>query len=102
MERRSQQKTGLGELCPVLAWAQVVHRVIEDFPEEEIREDLSVCSYRSAGKRYEVTSRHVMKLLQRACQVFDGERRYGIRPDEICTRSIRWGVAMSLAVLGGN
>jgi hypothetical protein len=100
MEKRSQRRSGERILCPVAAWASVVERVIRDFPEESIKEDLPVCAYKVAGRRGEITSSQVIRLLRTTCQVYDGENRYGISESEIGTRSIRSGAAMALAVQG--
>jgi len=102
MEKRSQKRTGLSDLCPVLAWASVISRVIEDFSGEGNPDDRPVCSYLAEGIRCEVTSTQVLKFLQATCELYEGEIRYGISPEEIGTRSIRSGAAMALAVQGGH
>ena len=101
MERRSQRRSRIPILCPIEAWALVVKRHQEDFPWIE-GEKMTVCSYRLKGKQSEVAAAQVTKLLRKVCSVKDTTKEYGFAKDEIGTRSIRSGAAMSLAVQGGN
>ena len=100
MEKRSQRRSNIPILCPIEAWAAVVKRHREDFPGEKGKK-MTVCSYKIKGVRSEVTAAQVTKLLRKVCSQNDGARKYGYREDEIGTRSIRSGAAMSLAVQGG-
>jgi len=102
MERRSQQKTGENELCPVRAWGKVIRQLVSDFPSVEERISTPVCRYRNLGRVGDVTATDVKNLLRRTCLMGDGGRKYGVSPDELGTRSIRSGAAMALAVQGGQ
>ena len=101
MERRSQRRSNVPILCPIEAWASVVRRHRQDFPGEEGKR-MTVCSYRVKGKIWEVTAAQATTLLRKVCAQNDGQRKYGYSKDEIGTRSIRSGAAMSLAVQGGH
>jgi hypothetical protein len=103
MERRSQRRSGDPVLCPIEAWASVIRRHKEDFPGAS-GSKLTVCSYRSPdGKsRSEVTAEKVTKLLRKLCATPEAAKRYGFTSEEIGTRSIRSGAAMSLAIQGGH
>jgi len=102
MEKRSQRKTGDADLCPVRAWGNVVKQLVIDFQSEDERQSIPVCRYRDGGTVKEVTASDVKSLLRRTCLMGDGDRRYGIKPEELGTRSIRSGAAMALAIQGGN
>ena len=101
MEKRSQRKSEVPILCPIEAWAAVVKRHREDFPGEK-GVKMTVCSYRSTKGLSEVTATQVTKLMRAVCSVNEGARKYGYDKEEIGTRSIRSGAAMSLAVQGGH
>jgi hypothetical protein len=102
MEKRSQRKTGDADLCPVRAWGRVIKQLVTDFPSEDERHSSHVCRYRDHGTIKEVTATDVKSLLRRTCLLGDGERRYGVKPEELGTRSIRSGAAMALAIQGGH
>jgi hypothetical protein len=101
MEKRSQRRSGVPILCPIEAWAAVVKRHRRDFPGERGKK-VTICSYRKEGSMFEVTAAQVTKLLRKVCLQNDGLRKYGYSQEEIGTRSIRSGAAMSLAVQGGH
>jgi hypothetical protein len=54
------------------------------------------------GGRSEIASAQILQILRQSCAEHDGANKYGIRPSEIGTRSIRSGAAMALALQGGN
>jgi hypothetical protein len=49
-----------------------------------------------------ITSEMVVRLMRRSCTMYDGGNKYGFTEEEIGTRSIRSGAAMTLAVQGGQ
>ena len=100
MERRSQKKTGATPLCPVQAWGKVILQLVKDFSSAGERHNTPVCQYKERGETREVTANDVKKLLRATCEI--GEEKYGMRPEELGTRSIRSGAAMALAVQGGQ
>ena len=101
MEKRSQRRSGVPTLCPIEAWAAVVKRHRQDFPRERGKK-VTICSYRRGDSTFEVTAAQVTKLLRKVCLHNDGTRKYGYSQEELGTRSIRSGAAMSLAVQGGH
>ncbi len=102
MERRSQKKTGVTPLCPVQAWGEVILQLVKDFPSEDERHNTPVCRYKQFGETREVTANDVKNLLRATCESGEGGDKYGMRPEELGTRSIRSGAAMALAVQGGQ
>ena len=101
MEKRSQRRSKIPILCPIEAWASVVRRHKEDFPGTK-GEKMTICSYRLNGIRLEVTAAQVTRLLRKVCSANGQTNKYGFTKEEIGTRSIRSGAAMSLAVQGGH
>ena len=102
MEKRSQRKTGEIELCPVRAWGKVIQQLVMDFQSADERQNTPVCRYKDLGVPKEVTVTDVKNLLRRTCHLMSGENRYGIKAEELGTRSIRSGAAMALAIQGGH
>ncbi len=102
MERRSQRKTRDTDLCPVRSWGQVIKQLVSDYPTAEERQIAPVCRYKDLGMAKEVSATDVKNLLRRTCLVINGEKKYGIKPEELGTRSIRSGAAMALAVPDGH
>jgi hypothetical protein len=101
MEKRSQRRSKIPILCPIEAWASVVRRHKEDFPGTK-GEKMTICSYRLNGIRLEVTAAQVTRLLRKVCSANGQINKYGFTKEEMGTRSIRSGAAMSLAVQGGH
>jgi hypothetical protein len=101
MEKRSQRRSGVPILCPIEAWASVVGRHLTDYS-GETGEKIPVSFYKVNGSNAEVTASQVTKLLRRICDGETGRTKYSFNSDEIGTRSIRSGAAMSLAVQGGH
>jgi hypothetical protein len=102
MEKRSQRRSGVAILCPIEAWGSVIKRLVKYFPNTQVRNRTTVCSIIKEGKKIEVTSSQVTALLRQICDTNNGQQRYGIKSNEVGTRSIRSGAAMALAVQGGN
>ncbi|MCE2996896.1 MAG: hypothetical protein LW863_14945 [Flammeovirgaceae bacterium] len=102
MERRSQRKTGDAKLCPVRSWGHVIQQLVRDFPSVDEKQTTPVCRYKDMGVSKEVTVTDVKSLLRKTCHVMNGETKYGIKPEELGTRSIRSGAAMALAVQSGH
>jgi len=94
-EKRSLKKTGDGLFCPVGAWARISKRVRSIRRQGPIRMNL----YRNGGGEIvEIRSKDVINMMRESCEVQDGYNKYGIRPEELGTRSIRSGAAMALAL----
>lgn len=96
-ERRTLKRTGCEILCPVRAWARTVARLRAESV-EPLSDSTTISSYIIQGEVYEVRSDQVLQLLRLSCDANDGANRYGIRSDELGTRSIRAGAAMALAL----
>ena len=99
MERRTQGKTGHVSFCPVLAWAQAYRRVLRHFPLAD--KNTTICSLRDhhSGKRVEISSAGVAGLLQSICRLRGARDRFGYKPEDLGSRSIRSGAAMSLFMM---
>ena len=96
MDRRSQRRTSSEILCPVRAWCDVVQRIRRLDP--RARPETPVCQIKSGTLNFgiSITDNQVIRLLRTTCRRFDGERRYGIKPQDLGSRSIRLGAAMAL------
>ena len=101
MEKRSQKRSGVPILCPIEAWASVVGRHSTDYA-GVTGEKIPVSFYKANGRNSEVTASQVTKLLRKICDGEAGSTKYSFKSEEIGTRSIRSGAAMSLAVQGGH
>lgn len=77
------------------AWARVIRRIHQDFPRSK---DPELCQIRDPIKRdvLYVTDNRVISHLRQTCSIRGQKNRYGIEPEELGTRSIRSGAAMSL------
>ena len=99
MEKRTQGKTGNGRFCPVIAWARVCRRVRRHFPNAP--PDKMVCSLRdpSSGQPTQITAEGVSHLLRSTCRIKGSKTRFGFRPEDLGSRSIRSGAAMALFMM---
>ena len=99
MERRTQGKTGHATFCPVKAWSRAYQRVLRHFPHAGMR--TTICSLRDhhSGRRVEVSSTGVAELLRKICRLRGAKNRFGFKPENLGSRSIRSGAAMSLFMM---
>jgi len=93
-EKRTLKRTSCNLLCPVRAWARVAERVRL----LEIIGPTPMNLYREKGRIREIRSKDVVTMLRESCEIQEGYEKYGIRPEELGTRSIRSGAAMALAL----
>lgn len=99
MERRTQGKTGHDTFCPVRSWARAFQRVLRHFP--KAGNNNTICSLRDhhSGKRVEISSTGVAELLRKTCRLHGAKNRFGFKPEDLGSRSIRSGAAMSLFMM---
>ncbi len=85
-------RTDNANLCPVLQWARLVHR-IWTYP--GVTEDTPVCTIGHHGRLKQITSRHTITALCAACASI-GSAKLGFEPSEIGTYLLRSGAAMEM------
>lgn len=96
-EKRTQRKTGRKWLCPVRAWGRACQRA--NTKHDKKRPEQPVCIFTSKnGRQTQITDSQVIQSLRTSCKVNGGRERYGFGPEEIGSRSIRSGAAMSLFI----
>ncbi len=90
------ERTEDANLCPVLQWERLVHR-IWTYP--CVTEDKPVCTIWRHGRLKQITSRHTITALCAACASI-GSAKLGFEPSEIGTYLLRSGAAMEMYLAG--
>ena len=91
-------KTGDKVLCPVLAWAKTVKRLLQTIP--TANHDTTVCSYTDTeGKVREINSNQVKSRIRSTVELL-GENELGFTKDQVGLHSIRSGGAMTMFLSG--
>ena len=94
-DSRTQRKSGLPKLCPVVCFGRAVQRVLKFVPNCTDDTLLASINCRSSKSKF-VTNRFTLKFLRAKCRLGGGEAEFHLDPDEIGNKSIRSGAAMSL------
>ena len=89
-------RSGDSTLCPVRAWAAIVHQIL-GYPGTNA--DTTVNTIFLDGKLKTINSSTVRKKLRSAAKKV-GKDRLGFHPDDIGTHSIRSGAAMAMYLDG--
>jgi hypothetical protein len=97
MDRRSQRATG-EKLCPVRAWARICQRVRNTVPGSS-QATLAYTLGNEEGETLDISSERVTRLLRLTCEIYGKTNGYGCVPEDLGTRSIRSGAAMSLFLM---
>ena len=93
-ETITMHRTGDNLLCPVIAWAKIVARIINySWSSEET--PVNYYEGPDDDKIYQFTASRMQKKLRKACDSL-GEERLGFNSSDIGTHSIRSGAAMAL------
>ena len=97
METRTQQRTGDSVLCPVLAWARVIRRIINN-PDTSPATTVNFFHDPSApsGLQGRLIHQDNTRILLRATADILGKTKVGYTSVEIGTHSLRSGAAMAL------
>jgi len=89
--------TGDNLLCPVVAWATTVQRILNTIP--NATGDTKMCSYIAGGIVREVESAIIRGRLRAIVEVI-GEKILGFTKDDVGLHSIRSGGAMAMFLAG--
>ena len=84
-------------MCPVIAWAKTVGRILETVP--GANGDTTVCSYFEDGKIKQIESNHVRMRIKSIVEII-GENELGFTKDDVGLHSIRSGGAMAMFLSG--
>ena len=90
-------KTGDSLMCPVIAWANTVKRILQTVP--KANGDTTVCSYFEYGKTTQIDSNHVRMKIKSIVEII-GENELGFTKDDVGLHSIRSGGAMAMFLSG--
>jgi hypothetical protein len=94
MDARTQRKTGLPFLCPVLRFASLVQRIRRTIP--NATNDTMINTIMINNSILTITSTYIRTQLRQTCRTFGGKAVFGFDAHEIGNKSIRSGAAMSL------
>ena len=94
-DSRTQQRSGLLQLCPVICLARAVKRVLKFVPNCTKNTLLAAINCRSSRSKF-ITNRFTRSHLRAQCKQGGGEATFGFGPADIGNKSIRSGAAMSL------
>lgn len=97
MDSRTQRRTGDPILCPVTAFAYLIHRIRLTVP--DYNPSTPICAVYVDGCPRSITQEFLRNQLRMACQLGGGKEAFGFEPHEIGTKSIRSGAAMSLFLM---
>jgi hypothetical protein len=89
-------RTDNANLCPVLQWARLVHRI---WTHPSVTEDTAVCMIWRHGRIKQITSQHTITALCTACASI-GSTKLSFKPSEIETHSLRSGAAIKMYLAG--
>ena len=90
-------RTGDSILCPVVAWANTVKRLIHTIP--EVNDDTTVCSFSDNGSVKQINSTYATSRIKSAVELI-GENKLGFTRDDVGLHSIRSGGAMAMFLAG--
>jgi hypothetical protein len=94
MDARTQKRTGLPFLCPVLRFVSLVQRIRRMIP--NATDDTPISTIMINHSVLKITSTYVRTQLRQTCCMFGGKAVFGFNAHEIGNKSIRSGAAMSL------
>jgi hypothetical protein len=94
MDARTQQRTGLPFLCPVLRFVSLVQRIRRMATTATDATDISTIVINNSILK--ITSTYVRTQLRLTCRTFGGKAIFGFDAHEIGNKSIRSGAAMAL------
>jgi hypothetical protein len=94
MEARTQQRTGLPFLCPVIRFVTLVQRILRTIPNATGSTPIHTILVNQTILA--VTSTYVRNQLRQTCRTFGGKAMFGFAAHEIGNKSIRSEAAMSL------
>ena len=98
METRTQQRTGDKVLCPVIAWARVVSRILSNpntSSTTPVNYYFDPSNPKLKSKDRLITQNNTRILLRTTAQIL-GKDKVGYLPEDIGTHSLRSGAAMAL------
>ena len=87
-------RTGDAMLCPVVAWANTVDRLMQTIP--QVNNDTTVCSYLDESGEIRNINSNQVKLRIKSMVELIGENELGFTKDEVGLHSIRSGGAMAM------
>ena len=90
-------RTGDNTLCPVIAWATTVKRLIQTVP--GVSKDTTVCSYWDNGAIRQVNSTYAISRIRSVVELI-GENELGFTRNDVGLHSIRSGGAMAMFLSG--
>ena len=90
-------RTNEGIMCPVVAWASTVKRIVNTIP--GAKDDTKVCSYWDGGSIKEIDSSHTRMKIKDMVELI-GEKVLGFTKDDVGLHSVRSGGAMAMFLSG--
>ena len=94
-DSRTQQRSGLLQLYPVICIVRAVKRVLKFVPNCTKNTLLAAINCRSSRSKF-ITNHFTRSYLRAQCKHGGGEETFGFGPADIGNKSIRSGAAMSL------
>jgi hypothetical protein len=91
-DSRSQRRTGLLILCPILRWSSIVQRQRR----MGLKDTQPVYTIHNHNSNQLVTTNFIKNILRTTCRLFGSKPEFGFDPSEIGTKSIRSAAAMTL------
>jgi hypothetical protein len=96
-DKRTQRRTPHIDLCPVKRAASLVHRIHRLVPGYDLT--TTVNTIQMDGRAVRLTQDYLRDQLQATCTAGGGKAVFGFDSNEIGTRSLRSGAAMSLFLM---
>ena len=86
-------RTNEGMMCPVVAWASTVKRIVNTIP--GAKEDTTVCRYWEEGSMRQIYSTHARMKIKSIVELMK-EKVLGFTKDDVGLHSVRSGGAMAM------
>ena len=97
MDRRTHQRTGDPTLCPIRSLASLVTRIYRKLPSASL--DTTINAMFLDSRETQATSSSLRQFIRSTCTLGGGKPTFGYAANEIGTKSIRSGAAMSLFLM---